>query len=55
MPPTEPRCFCSAPLQLEDGLVLCTGGHIFAIATATLVSTDDLGGLYREKGGDGEE
>ncbi len=28
------RCFCSAPLRVEDGLVLCTVGHVFALASA---------------------
>ncbi len=28
------RCFCSAPFRTEDGLVLCTGGHVYAIASA---------------------
>ena len=45
---TTSRCFCSASLRLEDRLVLCTGGHIYAIAPATLTTTNQLDELYRE-------
>jgi hypothetical protein len=38
------RCFCSAPLRVEDGLVLCAAGHVLALASAV--------GL--EAGADGE-
>ena len=44
----------SARLELEDGLVLCTGGHIYAIAPATLTATDQLGELYPITGQEGE-
>ena len=42
----------SARLELEDGLVLCTGGHIYA--PATLTATDQLGELYPITGQEGE-
>ena len=35
------RCFCSAPLRVEDGLVLCTGGHIYALASAVELEPGD--------------
>ncbi len=28
------RCFCSAPLRVDDGLVLCDHGHVHALASA---------------------
>ena len=28
------RCFCSALLCVEDGLVVCTGGHVYALVSA---------------------
>ncbi len=28
------RCSCAAPLRVENGLVLCDHGHVFALAGA---------------------
>ena len=28
------RCLCSASLRVEDGVVLCTSGHVYALASA---------------------
>ncbi len=36
----EPRCFCSAPLCVEGGLVVCTSAsHIYALASAVPAET----------------
>lgn len=28
------RCHCSAPWHVEDGLAVCAGGHVLALASA---------------------
>ena len=40
------RCFCAAPLRLDDGLVLCVGGHVYALSSA--LPADVLEALARE-------
>ncbi len=43
------RCFCTAPLLVDDGLVLCDHGHVFALAGA--LPADDLEALAGEDAG----
>lgn len=42
------RCFCSAPLHEDDGLVVCTSGHVFALASALpdAALLDPRGGVF---------
>ena len=42
------RCFCSAPLCVDDGLVLCDHGHVYALADA--LPADVLEALAEDQG-----
>jgi hypothetical protein len=36
------RCFCSAPLHEDDGIIVCSRGHIRAFASAVPELLDRL-------------
>ena len=43
------RCFCSAPLRIDDGLIVCCHGHVYALSSA--LPADVLEALAREGAG----